>query len=458
MNAPCVDQPIASPAQPEDLFSAEQTAAPRPAPRLRQPDRSGLCLDVPLDDLLPDDDVARLLWDLAQPLDFSPWYDDIKAVQGQPGRDANDPRLLFVLWLQATLDGVRSARKLRRLCYRHLSYIWLRGNVSVNYHSLASFRSRHPQPLEQLLTQTVAAMAAEGLIDLEVTAQDGLRIRASAGAGSFRRRATLEESQHKAQQYMEQLEQSQDDEVTPRQAAARRRHARERLQRVNGALEHLGQIEQQREEHLRPDQEQTRAKQPPRASTTDPECRKMKMPDGGYRPAFNAQLNTAAHGGVIVGVEVINAGNDYGQAEPMLQQTEESYGQLPDEHLVDGGFARLEEIERIEQKYPQTKLYAPVRDAAKQEAAGKDPYAAKKGDKPGVVAWRARMGSEAGKQKYKQRAATAEWANAQLRNRGLYQVTVRGLAQVKAVVLLYALAHNFTRWIALRQAALAKAS
>jgi len=291
-----------------------------------------------------------------------------------------------------------------------------------------------------------------------VTAQDGLRVRACAGACSFRRRATLEEARRQAQGYLEQLRRQGDEEgATPRQRAARLRAAEERLGRLEGALGHLGQLERQRQ-GLRPDLAQSRAKHEPRASTTDPECRKMKMPDGGYRPGYNAQLDTAVKGGVIVAVEVTNEGTDYGQVLPMLGQVEGQGLPLPKEHLVDGGFAGKGDIEAVAQAYPGVELYAPVKDAAKQEAQGKDPYKAKRRDGLAVAAWRARMGTAEGKCKYRLRAQAAEWANAQLRNRGLYQVRVRGLAKVRAVLLWQALAHDLTRWLALRAAALAKAS
>jgi transposase len=434
-----------------------QAADSAPVPRLRRIDRSRSLPPLPLDQLLEPDHRARLVWQLSGELDFSPWLADIKAVEGQPGRNATDPRLLFCLWLLATLDGVTSARYLDELCTDRLPYLWLLGGVTVNYETLGHFRVSHPEYLQTLLTDSVAAMLAEDLISLEMTAQDGLRIRASAGAGSFRRRASLEQSRQQAQEYLTQLQQQPDEDSSPRQRAARLRGARERLERLEGALSHLEELEQKRAE-LRADQVATRGQREPRASTTDPAARRMKMPDGGTRPAFNAQINSTVQGDVIVNVDLINAGNDYGQIEPMLEQCQRDYDQVPQGHLVDGGFASLEEIAGVAQRYPQTQLYAPVKDAAKQEAEGKTPYEPKKGDKPGVAAWRQRMGTQSAKETYKWRAATAELVNAQMRNRGLYQVRVRGLAKVKAVLLWYALAHNLTRWAALRQAALAKNS
>ena len=71
-----------------------------------------------------------------------------------------------------------------------------------------------------------------------------------------------------------------------------------------------------------------------------------------------------------------------------------------------------------------------------------DPHQRKPGDSPAVGDWRERMATDEAKALYKERAATAECVNAQARNRGLVLLPVRGLKKVKAVALLFALAHN----------------
>ena len=176
----------------------------------------------------------------------------------------------------------------------------------------------------------------------------------------------------------------------------------------------------------------------------------MKMPDGGVRPAYNVQLATTTDGGVIVGVEVTNAGTDAAELPPMLEQIEERFDRRPAEALVDGGFATTAAIDTAERN--GTTMYAPPKQEQEQLDAGKAPDARKKGDTDATALWRARMGTPAAKAIYKQRAATAEWVNAQARNRGLYQVTVRGRPKVLVVVLWYALAHNFDRLRSLRAA------
>jgi transposase len=438
--------------KPESPVAGTQTGA---APRLRLAERhQGEYRLVVLDRLLPADHQVRVVWDYVRGLDLSPVLAKIQAVEGKPGRDTTDPRILLSLWLYATLEGIGSARELDRLCNEHLAFLWICGGVTVNYHLLADFRVAHGEVLDQLLTHSVAVLRSQGLVDLERVAQDGMRVRASAGASSFRRRDKLQRFLREAEEQVKRLQtEQQGDTAAPsrRQQAARARAARERQERLQLALQELAKVEAAREAREKGSKDQARA------STTDPEARKTKMADGGFRPAYNAQLATDTGSGIIVGVDLTNAVSDSGQMGPMLDQIEERHDKVPKEYLVDGGFATRDDITYAAVEH-QVTVFAPIKEQQKKAAAGKDPFAPQKGDSEAVKAWRRRMGTEEAKTVYRLRAATAEWSNAQARNRGLYQVTVRGLAKVQAVLLLYALVHNLMQARALQAAQPAAAS
>jgi hypothetical protein len=255
---------------------------------------------------------------------------------------------------------------------------------------------------------------------------------------------------HQAQAQVAALKNQVDEDnqaASRRQQAARERAARERQQRIEQALAQRAELEAKREEQRRDKGLKYDAAQL-RSSTTDPEATRMKMPDGGTRPAYNVQFATTVEGGAIVGVDVTNVGSDGGQMQPMQQQIETRHQQRPEQFLVDGGFTTLEDIEVAEQNGIQ--VLGPIKNEASKKAKGEDPYQPKTKDGPGVAAWRQRMGTDEAKQTYKFRAATAEWANAGARQRGLYQVTVRGRQKVLAVALLHALVHNLLRTMALR--------
>jgi len=172
----------------------------------------------------------------------------------------------------------------------------------------------------------------------------------------------------------------------------------------------------------------------PRASTTDADARVMKMADAGFRPAYNVQVASAAGEQIIVAVTVENNGSDRVLMRPMLE-TLRAAGHLPQRHLVDGGFCNAEEIEWAHRQ--GVEVFCPPT----QSKSGADPYLPRRGDGVGAAAWRARMASEAGKAQYKKRTI-CECIHARWRNWNLRQFTVRGIAKVRAVVLLYALTNN----------------
>jgi len=393
-----------------------------------------------LDELLDSDHPVRIVWAAVCRLDLKSWLSEIKAVERHVGRDATDPRLLLALWIFATLKGIGSARELDRLCRESVPYKWLCGGVSVNYHMLSDFRSQGGEKWDDLLTEIVAGLLSAGLVTMERVAQDGMRVRASAGKSSFRRRDRLQEYLDEARQQVETLKRLADedtDELTKRQRAARQRAARQRQERIEEAMRQRDELQKQREESAK---KSCRKVDEARASITDPEARNMKFANGGYWPGYNVQFSTDTASGVIVGVEVTNAGTDAEELPPMLDQLDERYDRLPKDVLVDGGFATVDTIDDASER--GCTVYAPLKDKQKQEAKGKDPHAPKKGDSEAVAQWRSRMGTEEAKSIYRLRCQTAEWVNAQCRNRGLWHMPVRGRPRCRIVALLYAIAHN----------------
>ncbi len=509
---------------PAGLFGVGDETPPAATPaavggpvRLRRADRDQAVMSYgALDGLLDEDHQARVVWAYVRGLDLGPLHATFKAVEGHVGRTPADPAILMALWLYATLDGVGSARALARRCEESHPYRWICGGVSMNYHSLSDFRTEHSAFLDQLLTDGVAALMHEGLVTLQQVAQDGVRTRASAGAASFRRSATLGECLADAQAQVDELRKELEgdpSQANRRQQAARERAARERMERVRQAqgqqrmLEHQRKQAKEQEEREKKEQEKRqgaagttasdsasdanpapeanaasvpspasdatdsqdggsesesesgsgkkKAKKPrePRASTTDPDATVMKMPDGGFRPAFNVQFATDADSLVITGVDVGNVGSDKGQLLPMAEQHQERYEQAPRQMLVDGGFTKKSDVQALSEM--GVEVYAPVPEP---KNPNRDRYERRADDSDAVAAWRERMSTEEAKAVYKRRAATAECVNAQARNRGMRQFLVRGLEKVKAVALWFALAHNLVRAATLRAQRAAAAS
>ena len=408
-------------------------------PRLREPVRDQVELRVvDLDSLVGADHPVRVIWAYVERLDLSALEARIKAREGRPGHPPIAPRLLLALWLYATCEGVGSARALERLCESHDAYRWLVGGVSVNYHTLSDFRVAHPELLDELLAQNVAALAAAGLIDLDTLAQDGVRVRGAGGAGSFRRRRTLEKQLKRARRAVARLRRELDDDPEAsnrRIKAARERAAREREARAAAALEQLAAIEEQRKRRAKTNAKETAKQNEPRVSTTDPELRVIKMPDGGFRPAWNMQIASAVEQQIVVALEVTASGSDRGLVRPMLEAIGRRFGRLPRRHLADGGFTKGADIEWTASQ--DVALHCPP-PRSKHKT---DPFAPRPKDGPGVAAWRRRMRSPAGKGRYKRRAI-GECINARGRDWTLDHITVRGRAKARIVLGWFALANN----------------
>lgn len=411
----------------------------RPKARLNEPNRAQVELRaLDLEGILPADHVARTVWAFVESLDLSTLTSSIGSVEGHAGRPATDPRIFMALWLYATIDGVGSARAIERLTEVHDAYRWICGGVPVNHHTLSDFRVGQVEFLDRVLTQSVAALMKSGSVTLQRVSQDGIRIRASAAAASFRRRVTLEDCLKTAKTQVRRLraELEQDPEATSRrQSAARQRAATEREARVKQALELMPAAEERK-----PPKELDRA----RVSTTDPEANVMKMADGGFRPAYNGQFAVDTGSQIVTGVMASTSGNDQGLLSKMLEQHERRYGKVPAESLVDGGFVALAEIETAAQK--GTRVYAPV---PQPRDSNREPHLPLAGDSEVLAEWRVRMGTDEAKEIYKQRASTSECVNAQARNRGLRQLLVRGQTNALAVLLWYAIAHNVVRQVSL---------
>jgi transposase len=392
-----------------------------------------------LESLLPEGHRARLVWAYVERQDLKGFYQDIRAVEGGVGRAAIAPEILLALWLYATIDAVGSAREIARLTEAHDAYRWLCGGVQVNHHRVSDFRKDHGEALDELLSVSVASLMAAGVVKLKQVAQDGMRVRASAGAGSFRRKEKLEGYLEAARAEVVRLKAQLEADpaaLTRAREAARVRARKEREARLEKALSRLPEIEAIKKRQGKKPEEA-------RVSMTDAEATVMKMGDGGFRPAYNPQLACDADSLVIVGVDVATVGSDQRQMVPMLEQVTKRCGQAPDAWLVDGGFVGHEQIDQASET---TVVYGPVPEPKDKTV---DPHQAKPSDSAAVAAWRARMGTDEAKEIYKKRAATAECVNAQSRNRGLQQFRVRGLAKVKCVMLMFALAHNLMRMASL---------
>ena len=479
-------------------------AESEPTPRLKTINRKQLLLrPVDVERLVPPDHEVRAIWEFTGHLDLTLYYQTIHAVEGRAGCAAFDPRLLVSIWIYAYSKGIGSAREISRLCDYDPAYQWLTGMEPVNYHTLADFRSSHKDSLDRLFVEVLGIMSVEGLITLERVTQDGTKVKALAGGGSFRREDRIREHLHAAE---EQVKQPPDEEVSVRTQKAQERAMKEKKERMELALNELEKIRETKSGE---------EKKEARVSMTDPEARIMKQPDGGYAPAYNLQLSTDAACDIIVGAGVSQRSDDFKELVPALERIEENIGKKPTQVVADGGFTSRENILAMEARAvdfigspdgsnpsagqsknrgvdpafrpehfsydeknntytcPQGKT---LRQQGKEARIGKTKYIyraptrdcsscphkekccpkakrrslVRSVDDPVVVSFLEKMKTEKAKTAYKQRGPIAEFPHAWIKEKiGLRQFHLRGLIKVGMEALWACLTYNIQQWIRL---------
>src|SRR2546427_4290946 len=221
----------------ERAGEAKETKA---AVRLRVPERrqGAMVVQCP-EDLVPAQHPVRMVMALVERLDVSRFAEAIQAREGVAGRDATDPRLLVALWLYGCIRGIGSARELARRSEESAAFRWLCGGVTVNHRLLSDFRGDHGAALDELFTQVIAALVDKELVSVSRVSQDGVRVRVSAGASSFRREERLEkllrESRQKVEELRQQVDSPEHASLTAGQRAARKRAAADKQQRLEQA-------------------------------------------------------------------------------------------------------------------------------------------------------------------------------------------------------------------------------
>lgn len=499
-------------AEPEPAPSA---VGPEGAPRFQAVNRNQfLWHAVDVERLVAADHLVRAIWELTGGLDLSRFSAGVKAVDGVAGRPAYDPRLLISLWIYAYSQKISSAREVERRCGYDPAFQWLTGMQEVNHHTLSDFRLQHQDALDELFTQLLAALEQQELISLERVAHDGTKVKAAAARSSFHREKTLRDHLEAARERVRAMGDPQDEEPSRRAAAARERAAREKVERLEQALEEMQKVQAAPEARAE--------KSERRVSETDPEARNMRQGDGGCAPSHNVQISTDTAHGIIVGVSVTQAASDQHEMVPAVEEIERRMGRPPEHLVVDDGYTTRENVlaaadrgldliggtmegdakdaqaatRRLEQRgidpafYPENFHYDAATNSYRCPAGKPLGYQTTKRDRvgmerhvysaraadcracpfqkqcslgkygrrivrsemvPAVAAYVARRRTEEAQALYRLRAPVAEFSNLWLKAKlGLRQFCVRGLKKVRCEALWACLTYNVQQWFRLR--------
>jgi transposase len=490
--------------------------SPPKTPRLITIDRSQLVLHtIDVDRLIDEDHQARAIWELVGRLDLSKYHAEIASVEGQAGRDHTSPRLLISVWLYCYSQGISSAREIARRSEFEPALQWLCGLRPISHRTLSGFRSEHRDALGDLFIQVVGMLSAEGLITLQRVTLDGTKIKASASGNTFRRKDKLQSHLVLAREQLAAMnaQAEQEEKMTKRHAAARRRAARQRASRLETAVREVERLQQAKKDD--------RGRYTAKASGTDPEAHVMRNGEGGTVPSYNVQLLTDTTHGLILNVEATTDAIDYRQVEPALQRCQDALGKLPKQLVADGDYTNHRSVQAAasfgvdfygswqdtwrptkhdalgrtgdfmstvfpydaeldvyvcpagkrltqhavinEDNGVSRRLYkapkAACRSCALRDQCGpknKRPdwrrAITRTGDPTATTAFKAKMETDAAKQIYRQRSQIAEFPHAWIKERcGLRQFRCRGRIKVSIEAIWACLSYNITRWFSIRR-------
>jgi transposase len=315
---------------------------------------------IDLESLIAEDHPARTIWKLCGRFDLSRFEQQCKTKEGDAGRPCWPAQLLVSVWVYSYTLGVASARAIERMLSHEPGFRWLTADQQINHHTLADFRVGHKEPLQELFAQFLALLETGGMVDLSTLLHDGTKVRAVAGRSSLHRRQSVEKRLKQARKVVRDLDRQAEGDsegMDEKRRAAQARAAQEALQRAEAALEKLKKLEAE----AKPSDRESL-----RVSTSEPDARNMKHPDGGWGPSYNVQISTEAKSRMIVGIAVSTAANDTQELIPALQQVKQNSGVLPKQIIADNGYATRSNVEQTSEQ--NVELIAPWKEDASREA------------------------------------------------------------------------------------------
>ncbi len=319
-------------------------------------------MQIDLEKLIPEDHPVRFFWRVCEGLEMRSLYEDYKIKEWSAGRPANDPKVILCLWVYGIREGINSTRELAEACKSRADFMWLCGQITPEYRSLAYFRTGHNKAIEKAFCELTVALKKVGLIKMKDFYQDGSKIRANVSVKTFKKRDKLEEELEEAKRAYEEFVRG---EV---EGEKKRKKIERKIKEIEEAIKMVNKIEEKRKKLGKKDRE----KYPPqeaRASEVDSECQFMKIDNRG-EPGYNAQIVVDGESELIVGKGVSNNATDVNELIPMIEGLKENLKieKIEGKYCSDSGYYSNENIEEAK-KLRVENLIMPVYEETKNKEA-----------------------------------------------------------------------------------------
>jgi transposase len=305
-----------------------------------------------IEEYVASDDGVRLIDELVEQLDLS----SIENCYSEQGCRGYSPRILVKILIYGKIEGIRSSRKLANACQDSLRFIFLCRGEQPNFRTISDFRKKHIVSLGSILKQTVELGICEGVITLSHVAVDGTKVRANASLKSYRKPEKLQELLKELEESLHEdvhLDEDEDNKHgddgdggmrLPKKLEDRKK-LRDKIQSVLSAQEE--------------------GEMPAQISTSDPQARIMKGPEG-KRSSYNAQGAMDQDGMMFVGAYVTNAGSDHGEIRRLLEEIESTTDNNPEKLTADRGYRKTDGLVALEERGIEGFIPLPERSHKKE--------------------------------------------------------------------------------------------
>ncbi len=323
---------------------------------LQPADRKQLTLMNSLDDLVPENNIVRIIDLVVDQIVLNNPDKFNKARQTEVGRPAYSPPTLLKLYLYGYLNGISSSRKLEAETYRNVEVMWLLGHLRPDHWTISNYRKEQGEQIKFVTREFRRFLKSKGYIKGETVAIDGTKVKANANRDMLTAKKIenrLKNLNEKIESYLESMAENDIVEDIKEEILGDIKGSE-----INKALIEKIIEAQKKIEKLQREKEYLEKGGQERVSPNDREARLMKSRDGKL-PAYNVQMAVDQENKLIADSEVVTEDNDLGQLAPMVESVEEEIGKRPKEVIADKGYYNSSLIEKVE-RTGETECYVDI--------------------------------------------------------------------------------------------------
>lgn len=308
-----------------------------------------------LDDYVEADSICRVIAAYVGSLDMAA----LGFQYAQPkstGRPPYSPANMLMLYVYGYLNRIRSSRRLEAETKRNVEVMWLLGKATPDDKTICNFRKDNAAALKKAFREFSVWCNRQGLYGKELVAVDGSKIRASSSRKNIHTKALMEKNlasvEKKISEYMNALEEKDAEEEESKPSPEAIRKVLERLNEKKAALQEW--------------QEKIEANGGEEISTVDPDARIMKQGGDGrhFDACYNVQTAVDDKNKLIVDFDVGNCPNENGTLPTITESAKEIMEVEEISVVADRGYYNGVDIEECEKN--GTKCYIPVKGEYRQ--------------------------------------------------------------------------------------------